>query len=395
MVQTSTNSPKEVRANRSSLPAWIGGTVIGVALSIAFWAGHQYWPSQGGVTAPSGPAPITLMPNTKGVPLFENSIADVAQKASEAVVNIDISRNVTVPDMSMPFHFFFGQGADPFGGTRKYQQRGSGSGFILRSDGYILTNNHVAGQADDIKVTLNDKREFKGKVVGRDKYTDLALVKIDARDLPVARMGTSKDLRAGDFSIAIGSPLGLDHSVTMGIISALGRSISNGGGVEFIQTDTAINPGNSGGPLLNLRGEVIGINTAIRGDAQNIGFAIPIDLAREVSDQLLKHGSIQRPYVGVYMSELQPKVARSLGLPESTKGVLVAKVEAGSPAEQGQLTAGDVILKVDGKPVTTSKEVQTMVRQHKVGEELNMIIMRDGQMTSITVKLGTYPDKEE
>lgn len=329
--------------------------------------------------------------------MAENTIADMASKASESVVNIDISKNISVPGISFnsPFQFFFGEGNDPSQSIpRKFQQHGSGSGVIVKEDGYILTNNHVVGQADEIKVTLNDKREFQGKVVGRDSFTDLALVKIDAKGLPVAKIGTSKNLRPGDWAIAIGSPLGLDHSVTMGIISALGRSLNDINSVDFIQTDAAINPGNSGGPLLNIHGEVIGLNTAIRGDGQNIGFAIPIDIAKDVTDQLVVSGSIKRPYVGIYMQDLNEKIARAVGVPANTKGVLIAKVEPEGPAAKAGLTAGDVIEKVDGKPVLTSKEVQKQIRTHKVDDSVDFLILRNGALTASSVKLGDYPQKD-
>ena len=189
---------------------------------------------------------------------------------------------------------------------------------------------------DDIKVTLNDKRTFKGTVVGRDSLTDLAIVKIEAKNLPAARFGTSKTIRPGDWAIAIGSPLGLDHTVTLGIISALGRSLSDlNNSVELIQTDAAINPGNSGGPLLNIHGDVVGVNTAIRGDAQNIGFAIPVDVAKDVAAQLLAHGTIARPYLGIFMQELDEKLAHSLALSPSTKGVIIAGIAPDSPAKSG------------------------------------------------------------
>ena len=310
------------------MPVLAGGIAIGIALSAAFFAGHQMWPGTPNGIPSQSAAPIASnsAPTGAFLSMAENTIADMASKASESVVNIDISKNISLTGISgnSPFQFFFGQGNDPSQGQapRKFQQHGSGSGVIVRQDGFILTNNHVVGQADEIKVTLNDKREFQGKVVGRDSFTDLALVKIDAKGLPVAQLGTSKALRPGDWAIAIGSPLGLDHSVTMGIISALGRSLNDINSVDFIQTDAAINPGNSGGPLLNIRGEVIGLNTAIRGDGQNIGFAIPIDIAKEVADQLVVSGSIKRPYVGIYMQDLNEKIAHSLGIPKDTKGVL-------------------------------------------------------------------------
>lgn len=402
MVQT-TSTPVTPQAKKSSLPAVAGGVAIGIALSAAFFAGHQFWP-QATLPGQPRPAPTVVVPIPGAtapagafLSMAENTIADMASKASESVVNIDISKNVMVPGMhgGSPFQYFFG--ADPFQQEqtpRKFQQHGSGSGVVIREDGFILTNNHVVGQADEIKVTLNDKREFQGKVVGRDSFTDLALVKIDTKGLPVAQMGTSKSLRPGDWAIAIGSPLGLDHSVTMGIISALGRSLNDINSVDFIQTDAAINPGNSGGPLLNIRGEVIGLNTAIRGDAQNIGFAIPIDIAKDVTEQLLKDGSIKRPYVGVYMQDVDEKLAKSLGVPGDTKGVLVAKVEPDGPAEKAGLLPGDVIEKVDGTAVASSKEVQRQIRAKKVNETVTFLVLRNGALTASTIKLGDYPVKE-
>lgn len=398
MVQT-TPPPTSAQSKKSSLPVLVGGVAIGIAMSAAFFAGHQFWPSNSGhVNNTTNVPPIVSTPAPSGafLSVAENTIADVASKASESVVNIDISKNISVPGAGLgsPFSFFFGEGGDTEMAPRKFQQHGSGSGVIYREDGYILTNNHVVGQADEIKVTLNDKREFQGKVVGRDSFTDLALVKIDAKGLPVAKMGTSKTLRAGDWAIAIGSPLGLDHSVTMGIISALGRSLNDMNSVDFIQTDAAINPGNSGGPLLNIRGEVIGLNTAIRGDGQNIGFAIPIDLAKDVSEQLVHGGSIKRPYVGIYMQDLNEKLAHSLGVPKDVKGVLVNKVEPDGPAANAGLIAGDIIEKVDGKPIASSKEVQKQIRTHKVDETVDFLVLRNGGLTALTVKLGDYPSKD-
>jgi Do/DeqQ family serine protease len=337
--------------------------------------------------------------------LTENTIADIAQRVSDSVVNIDISSNVVLSDSSFApsipfgnFDFFFGQGLGnrmPHWHGQHQLQKGAGSGLIYRADGYILTNNHVVGQADDIQVTLNDKRVFKGTVVGRDSFTDLAIVKIDARDLPVAQLGSSKNIRPGEWVIAIGNPMGLDHTVTFGIISALGRSLRDlNNNVELIQTDAAINPGNSGGPLLNIRGEVIGINTAIRGDAQNIGFAIPIDTAREITDQLLSKGSIERPYLGIYMQDMDENLARSLGVSSETKGVVIAGLAGNSPAEKSGLEQGDIIQKVEGKPVITSRAVQGIIRSHKPGESLTIIIFRDGAIRSISVRIGNYPTNE-
>lgn len=337
--------------------------------------------------------------------LTKNVISQIAQNVEPIVVNIDTKRSVTLPDSPFgfgnslrDFQFFFGPGFSPFEGhsakpaPQKYQTQGAGSGVIIRSDGYILTNNHVIKDADDIQVTLSDDRKFKGKVVGRDNFTDLALIKIEAKELPVAKFGKSDAVHPGDWAIAIGNPMGLDHTVTFGIVSALGRSLASlGSNVELIQTDAAINPGNSGGPLLNINGEVIGLNTAIRGDAQNIGFAIPIDTAHDVVDQLLEHGKIARPYLGIYMQDLDAKLAKSLGLPEDTKGILVARVAPESPAAKAGLKTGDVITRVDTKEVKDSKQIQKLVREHKPGEKLNLLINRNGHLVPIETEIGDYP----
>lgn len=409
-IVSETNVDSSVNKSRANPAVWVGSTAL--TMLLGFWAGHEFWPGSG-----TAPGTGSAMPNlagaqkptlsTHGLALGENSIADIAASAVQSVVNIDTRTRVTLPDSPFQFgspfggfDFFFGPEMQPFDARpqRRYESQGTGSGVIIKPDGYILTNNHVVRQATEIKVTLADKRVFKGRVVGRDSFTDLALVKIDADNLPVAKLGSSKDLRPGDWAVAIGSPLGLDHSVTLGIISALGRSVGDlKSNVELIQTDAAINPGNSGGPLLNIRGEVIGLNTAIRSDGQNIGFAIPVDVARQVVDGLLAHGTVSRPYVGIYMQDLEPKIARSLGLPANAQGVVVARVGTGSPAEQGGLMQGDVIQKIDGQPVSSGKDVQKIVRAHKIGESLAVLVSRNGTLTAATVKIGEYPseDKEE
>jgi serine protease Do len=394
-------------AGKTQLAPWIGGAVIGAVISASFWAGHELWPRSVAnlgtqaalppITAPGGAKlPLAILP------LGENTIADIAKQASDSVVNIDISKSYTVPDTQqfglngMPF-FFGNPDSMPKPEMRKYEARGCGSGLIYRSDGYIITNNHVVGEADKIKVTLNDKRQFEGKVVGRDTFTDLAVVKIDASDLPVAKLGTSKTLRAGDWAIAIGSPLGLDHSVSLGIISALGRSIISNmsNNVELIQTDAAINPGNSGGPLINIHGEVIGINVAIRQDGQNIGFAIPVDIVKEISQQLVEHGTIARAYLGIYMRDLDPELAKSLNLPAETQGVVVAQAMKNGPAQKAGVERLDVIERVDGTAVKSAKEVQGFVLKHKPNDKLILLVSRNGALKPITVTVGDRPTKEQ
>lgn len=348
-------------------------------------------------TRPVNPPNVTAPPALSlghGAALGENTIADLAAEAMKSVVNIDTETSVVV--QQDPFSRF-----SPFGffdeGTplRKYEISGTGTGVIYRNDGYILTNNHVVGKANKIKVTLNDERVFSGKVVGRDPYTDLALVKISATGLPVAKFGSAQKLRPGDFAFAIGSPAGLSNTVTLGIISALGRSLGELGEGGLIQTDTAINPGNSGGPLLNLHGEVVGINTAIRKDYQNIGFAIPTDIAQKVADQLLKKGSIEHPYVGISMRDLNEEINKALGLPAGTKGVVVAKVAEGSPSDEAGLQTGDVITNVDGQVVSSAQDVRKIVKAHQPGDALKMTVSRNGESQSIAVNVGAMPAELE
>lgn len=280
------------------------------------------------------------------------------------------------------------------------QKRDTASGFIVRPDGYIVTNAHVVDNSKDvrgkeieIKITLNDKRIMFGKVVGIDHFSDLAVVKVDGKDLPTLPMGTSKGLRPGEFVIAIGSPLGYDHTVTLGIISAIGRTVMDvNGNINFIQTDAAINPGNSGGPLLSLRGEVVGVNTAIDARAENIGFSIPIDVAKNVANELIATGTIKRPWLGITMRELDDAMLKSVGLPMDTKGVLIAGFVENSPGKVAGLKTGDVIQKIDGKVVSSAKEVKDYILSRKVTDTLNMLVLRNKEITTLAVNVGTYPD---
>lgn len=368
-------------------------------MAAAFYAGHIFWTDTD--KAGTAPAPETRIASQPlaAASTFERSnfIADIVASASPAVVNIDTRTSIALPGI-VPFHhfgfdqFFFGEDGMPSTPERKFESHGAGSGVIIRSDGYVLTNNHVVQQADEIKVTLNDGRTFKGKVVGKDKYTDLALIKIPEKNLPAAKLATSKNLRPGDWAIAIGSPLGLSQTVTLGIVSALGRSLGDLNAVDLIQTDAAINPGNSGGPLLNIKGEVIGINQAIRRDGQNISFAIPIDVAKQVAEELMKSGSIAHSYLGIGMMDMDGKVAKLLELPPETKGVVISKVEAQSPAHNAGLLPRDVIQRINGKEVASSKEVQSIVRSHKPGEKLDIAVLRQNEVVLIPVKIGNYEE---
>jgi Do/DeqQ family serine protease len=393
--------------NRASGTARTFGTFIGGLLcgGLIFWAGHEFWPNPGSVKlngSGSGLSPVSMSGKVSSEALTRNTISNIASEASKSVVNINTQTEVA--DEASPFggngfHFFFNDqqpDAEGLPNPHKMRELGSGSGVIIRPDGYILTNNHVVRKATDIKVTLSDKRTFNAKVVGRDSFTDLALLKVDATDLPAAKLGDSKNIRPGDFAIAIGSPVGLDQTVTMGIVSALGRSLTSvGNGISLIQTDAAINPGNSGGPLINIDGEVVGINTAIRGDAQNIGFSIPIDIANKVANDLLEHKNPSHPYIGILMKDMDEELAKSLGVSAASKGVVVARVQATSPAAQAGLQVGDLIQKVDGQLVSSSKELQTMVRNHKTGDDLHFLILRGNSLEAVTVKIGDFPSDEK
>jgi S1-C subfamily serine protease len=338
-----------------------------------------------------------------GVP---SAIADVVAAAAPSVVTIELTPiRPHNPDQNGLLGKVFPNGNQipnfapnteseaPEMGLAPPPRKSLGTGVILRQDGYILTSAHVLHRHATIKVALDDGRTLDAELVGRDVFSDLAVLKISASDLPVARFGTTKDLRPGDWAIAIGSPLGFEHTVTLGIISAVGRSISDEAfhnRVDLIQTDAAINMGNSGGPLLNIQGEVIGINTAIRGDAQNISFAIPVDEARKVALELIEHGEIPRPYLGIFMQDLNPDVPHP-GIPESVRGVVIAQVLAAGPSDKAGLGRGDVIQKVDGTPVNSVGEVRRITRDKKPGDEFEVELWRHGTTQTRKVVIGKYP----
>ncbi|MBX2860379.1 MAG: trypsin-like peptidase domain-containing protein [Vampirovibrio sp.] len=336
-----------------------------------------------------------------------NLVADVAEQVAPSVVNIDVERSRTVQQVpflgmqdEMMRRFFglpdpeAGQGFSRAPRQRKQVLRGNGSGVIIDKNGYILTNNHVVMSADKITVTLQDARKLDAKIVGRDQYSDIAVLKIEAPDLHPAVLGKSDNLRPGEWVIAVGSPLGFDHTVTLGIISAISRYVPDlNTNVNFIQTDAAINPGNSGGPLVNLKGEVVGINTAIAGHGQNIGFAIPVAVAKEVSDTLITDGSITRPWIGIAMTEMTPKLAKSLGLAENLKGVIVAQVIPNSPSSLAGFRQGDIVQRIEGKVISDAKEVQELVREKPLNSTLHFQILRDGRMMALAVKTDQLPDE--
>jgi serine protease Do len=267
---------------------------------------------------------------------------------------------------------------------------------VIDDKGYILTNNHVVGEADDIKVQFLDGKELSAKIVGTDPRSDLAVISVDTKGYPVkaAKLGDSEKLMVGEWVIAIGNPFGLDHTVTVGVISAKGRSgIANSKGTyqDFLQTDASINPGNSGGPLVNLNGEVIGINTAILGPGGNIGigFAVPSDMAKPVVKDLITSGKVRRPYLGISMQEMPQDMAKAMGGPD--KGALVQSLTSSGPAEKAGVHRGDIITKVDGKPISNSRDVQRQVLTRRVGDAVALEIWRDGKMINMTAKAGELP----
>jgi serine protease Do len=278
-------------------------------------------------------------------------------------------------------------------------QRGSGSGVVIDTKGYILTNNHVVGDADDIKVQFIDGKELPAKIVGTDSRSDLAVIRVEAKDyaLKAAKLGDSEKLLVGEWVMAIGNPFGLDHTVTVGVISAKGRSgigENRGSYQDFLQTDASINPGNSGGPLVNLSGEVIGINTAILGPGGNIGigFAVPSDMAKPIVSELLTSGKVHRPYLGISMQPYESEMAKAMGAPE--KGALVGGLNAGGPAEKAGVRRGDVITKVDGKPISNSRDVQRQVLTHRVGDAVSLEVWRDGKLLTVSAKAGELPSDD-
>jgi len=341
------------------------------------------------------------LPGSDAGAIWPYTFRDVAKEVSPAVVAITARTAVKVPQREFPYWFF----ENPLGfrGPRrrapKREERelwktAGGTGFIIDNSGLILTNNHVVADADEIEVMLLDEREFPAKVVGRDPETDVALVKIDTgEDLPVARLGDSGAMQVGDWVIAIGNPYGLDHTVTVGVVSAKERRIGMGNYDRFIQTDAMINPGNSGGPLVNIRGEVVGINTAIAGLRTGIGFAVPINIAKSILPDLRDKGKVERAWLGVTIQPVTPDFQESLGLKEK-RGAIVSEVVKDSPADKAGLEVGDVILEFEGRAVRSSWELPEMVGLEPVGKKAKLVILRDGKKRQMRVKLGEKPSSE-
>lgn len=320
--------------------------------------------------------------------------SDIVEKVSPAVVNIFTTQEIKVesPFPDDIFRFFFGDQI-PFNHPRTYKRKSLGSGFIISPDGYIVTNNHVVEKATEIKVVLIDGSEYDAKVVGTDKMTDIALLKIKPnKSLPTVTLGDSDKLKIGEWVIAIGNPFGLSYTVTAGIVSGKGRFLNEGPYDNFIQTDAAINPGNSGGPLVNMRGEVVGINTAIIPYAQGIGFAIPINLAKYVVEQIKSKGYVSRGYLGIYIQEVTPEMAKNLQLPVN-RGVIVTRVEKNSPAERAGLRVDDIIVEFNGKKIEHVNDLTVAVSTTPPGSTVRIKVIRGGSIKEITAKVGEYRER--
>ncbi|MFZ2196557.1 MAG: DegQ family serine endoprotease [Thermodesulfovibrionales bacterium] len=340
---------------------------------------------------------ITLPANVpKQIADSSRAFSEIASSISPSVVNISttkIMKREAVPLLDDPFSEFFSPLRD-FKMPKKWKEQSLGSGVIISPDGYIITNNHVVEQGDEIRVTLFDKRSFKAKLIGADTKTDVAIVKIDAVNLYSVQWGDSDKLQVGEFVLAIGNPYGLNHTVTMGIISAVGRAnVGIADYEDFIQTDAAINPGNSGGPLVNTKGELIGINTAIfsrSGGYQGIGFAVPSNMARLVMDQLIQKGKVTRGWLGVTIQEITPELSQKFGL-NAAKGALIGDVAKGSPAEKAGIKRGDIILEFNGKKVSDVGNLRNMVAQSKIGAQIPLTIMRSGKEYALQVTTTELP----
>jgi len=322
-----------------------------------------------------------------GVP---TNFADLAEQASPAVVNIQTSRTVTqqMPRVPRQWEEFFGLPFEEFFGQRERKIPSLGTGFVISPDGYIVTNNHVVEEVDTIKVAFVDGTEREATIVGRDPKTDLALIRVEsAEDLVALPLGDSASVRPGDWVVAIGNPFGLEHTVTAGIVSAKGRNIGQGPYDDFIQTDAAINPGNSGGPLLNLAGEVIGINTAINPRANTIGFAVPVNMAKDILPQLRATGHVTRGWLGVLIQKITPELADSFGL-EDDQGALVSRVDPEGPAAAAGIERGDVIVEFDGEEIETMEDLPRIVAATPVGKTVDVVVLRDGKRKTVEVEIG-------
>ncbi len=377
-----------------------------IAGGAAAWRGHLDGPfteAHANPVTAAGVAAPAANPRATSLPL--NGFTDLVKQYGPAVVNITVEGMAKADDDNAPQL----QGMDPddpmfqffkrFGGGMPHGAvpvRGQGSGFLISPDGYILTNAHVVDHANDVHVKLTDRREFKAKVIGVDKDSDVAVIRIDAKDLPTVKLGNSRQANVGEWVVAIGSPFGFENSVTAGIVSAKSRSLPDATYVPFIQTDVAVNPGNSGGPLFNLAGEVIGINSQIysrTGGYQGVSFAIPIEVALNVKDQLVQHGHVTRGRLGVTVQEVNSTLADSFGL-DRPHGALVASVDPASPADQGGIQSGDIILKYNGNPIERSSDLPLLVANTAPGHKAQVEVWRKGKAQTLTVATGAQQDRK-
>ena len=413
-MNTSPNQPESQRFSWKKSAVYLALPLFGVGVALTGDRLVSSVAAQQSVVTPSA----TVVPSLKPMELAQapsrssgilsgndtNFVVDAVDRVGSAVVRIDSSRTVrgrTPAIFNDPaFRQFFGSQMPSAPSNRV--ERGQGSGFIIRSNGLIVTNAHVVSGADMVTVTMKDGRELKGRVLGADSLTDVAVVKVEATNLPTVTLGNSERLRPGEWAIAIGNPLGLDNTVTVGIISATGRSSSEvrvpDKRVNFIQTDAAINPGNSGGPLLNQRGEVIGVNTAIIGGAQGLGFAIPINTAQRIAEQLIAKGKVDHAYLGIRMATLTPALRQQINSDPETnlkisddRGVVVVGIMRNSPAAKSGLQLGDIIQKINGSAIATSDQVQQTVDKNAVGGTLQVQVKRSGRSLNLAVRLGTFP----
>jgi serine protease Do len=355
---------------------------------------HATDPATSGA-APSVPAPFTTPPVLAGTP----DVATLVARVTPAVVNITTIHDVRVPQLGeFPFGLnpfgLFPEGRRPRGsGDTVFHQKALGSGFVVDGAGHVITNAHVVEEADSVRVKLADGREFDAKVKGRDARLDLAVLElVGARDLPAVSLGSSERLRVGEYVVAIGNPFGLGNTVTMGIVSAKSRSIGAGLYDDFIQTDASINPGNSGGPLFDLRGQVVGINTAINPNGRGIGFAIPVDALKDVLPQLLSAGKVARGRLGVAIQQVDASLARALGLARP-EGALVAEVEPGGPADKAGIKAGDLILRVDQSAVPRAEDLPRVVARNRPGSKVKVEIRRERATRTVEVSLDEVRDE--
>jgi serine protease Do len=367
------------------------GVLIGLLVAV----GLNWLPSSQAISERNSTQRAALPPAAT-----EPSFAAVAKQVTPVVVNISTTRVIQTPSFQSPseqdpfFRFFGDEFFKQFEVPRQRREQSLGSGVIVRSDGYILTNNHVVEKASEIKVLLSDKRDFKGKIIGTDPKTDLAIVKIDVKNLPTIPWADSDRLQVGDYVLAVGNPFGLNQTVTMGIVSAVGRAnVGIADYEDFIQTDAAINPGNSGGALVNVRGELVGINTAIfseSGGYMGIGFAIPSNMAKAVMDSLLKTGKVSRGWLGVTIQELTPALSKEFGLHDS-EGALVTDVMEDSPAKKAGLQPRDVIISYDGRPAENPGHLRNMVASTPLGKTVTVKLIRDKKPLEVDVKVTELP----